>query len=320
MLSCAAESHLLAAEWAATNPVAFYGLTELACRRTPCAVGLPLAALWFKAPDIRALTRRESQQQQEHTQQQRSQQQQQQQEALLKTWPEYKAYIFAVASWCKAHVKLYPDTCQAALRGNKEEDFNLSEALALLLRQSNEADGAGCLGLGQAPGTSTPTLQAVRLVLLLWLTRATLGLIKCNLRTAAAQRSSSSKEGGSSSSREGGSSSSAGGGTYGGACRPADTSSSSRRISTATMLFSTGVAVEKHMVAFTLPVLHALLKWQKTTSEITARSSMASSSAAAAAVADVSCLTTRKRLSRLPLQGLPEAVTTQLDKCSNLWR
>ena len=212
------------------------------------------------------------------------------------------------------------------------------------------ANEAGCLGLGQAPGNSSPTLQAVRLVLLLWLTRATLGVMKCCLRTAAPQHShsregigssssregvgssssregvsssssregvsSSSREGVGNSSRDGVSSSSASGGGFGGVCGVADTSSSSSWSSTA----NAGVAViQKSMVALAAPLLHALVKWQKTTSELT-RSSAATTLPAAAGAADVSCLTTRKRLSRLPLQGLPEAVTTQLDKCSNIWR
>ena len=316
---------MLEAEWAATNPVAFYGLAELACR-TPCAFGLAIAALWFKAPDAWALTREQAQQQQQQQeqaqqQQQRSrrqqhaqQQHQQQQQALLNTWPEYKAYISAVASWCKAHVKLFPDACETALQGDNEQYMALSEALAIMLVQANKADGAGCLGLGQAPGSLNSTLQAVRLVLLLWLTRATLGVMKCCLLAAAAQRSSgssNSRDGCSSSSR-GGSSSCTSSGGYVGACEPADTSNVSSSAPIA--------GVHKRMVVLTLPVLHALVKWQKTTSELTARSSTANSSPAAAAVADVACLATRKRLSRLPLQGLPEAVTTQLDKCTNIWR
>ena len=288
-------------DWASTNPIAFYGLTELACR-TPRAPGLSLAAVWFRIPDAWVLTKQQSQPQQ--SQQQRSSQQRQkqaqQQQALLNTWPEYKAYISAVASWCKAHVKLFRCACEAALEGDYGEYNALIEALGVML-QGNEAGGAGCLGLGQAPGSSSPTLQAVRLVLLLWLTRATLGAVKCCLLAAAAQHS------------RGASSSSTSGGSHGGACEPAETSNSSSE---------TVALVQMSRVALSAPLLHALVKWQKTTSELTTGSSMVSSSAAAGAGAgaDVSCLTTRKRLSRLPLQGLPEAVTTQLDKCSNLRR
>ena len=199
-------------------------------------------------------------------------------------------------------MKLFPDACEAGLQGNNEQFTHLIEALGLML-QGSKADGGNCLGLGQAPGRSSPTLQAVRLVLLLWLTRATLGAMKCCLQAAAAQHS------------RGASSSSTSRGSYGGAFEPAATSNSSSRTPVA------GVAVVlKSMVALSAPLLQALVKWQRTTSELTTRSSTGTSSPATAAVADVSCLTTRKRLSRLPLQGLPEAVATQLDKCSNMWR
>ena len=200
-------------------------------------------------------------------------------------------------------MKLFPDACQAVLHGKYKQYLALSEALALML-QGNGVDDAGCLGLGQAPGSSSPTLQAVRLVLLLWLTRATLGVIKCCLRNATAEHSSS---------RGGGSSSASGGG----ADEPAETSSSSTtRIAGVDM-------VQKGMVTLTAPLLQALVKWQKTTFQLTTRGSNATSLPAAAgagAGTDVSCLTTGKRLSRLPLQGLPEAVTAQLDKCSTIWR
>ena len=332
---------MLVAEWAATNPVAFYNLAELACR-TPCAFGLTIAALWFKAPDAWALTRQQSQQQQEQEQAQHQRslrqrrQQAQQPQALLNTWPEYKAYISAVASWCKAHVTLFPDACEAALQGNHGRYIALLEALALMLH-GDEADGAGCLGLGQAPGSSSPTLQAVRLVLLLWLTRAALGVINGCLRTAIAA------DGGSSSSASGcnfakaceppeASSSSASTGCYGRACDLPEASSSSASYaracevpeasssSSSGCMEIVGDAVEKSMVTLTVPVLHALRQWQKTTSALTRGSTATSSPAAAAAPTDVSCLTTRKRLSRLPLQGLPEAVATQLDKCTTIWR
>ena len=304
---CAAESHVLVTQLAATNPVAFYGLAELACR-TPCTFGLAVTAPWFRAPDDWALTRQQAeqqeQQQQQQAQQQRSQRQQQQQaeqqqqQALLITWPGYKAYISAVASWCKAHVKLFPDACEAALQGNYEQFRALHEALARMLH-CREADGAGCLGLGQAPGSSNPTLQAVRLVLLLWLARATLGVMRCCLRTAGPQHSSSSSTDGSTGTD--GSSSNASGGGSGGACEQTETSGSSTIGSIQFAL------AQLTAVALSAPLHQALMMWEKT-----ARGSAATSSHAAAAGADVSCLTTRKRLSRLPLQGLPEAVTTQL--------
>ena len=315
MLCCAAEFHVLVAKWAATNPVALYGLSELACR-TPCALGLALAALWFKAPDAWALVRQQidPQQQEQEPQQQRSQrwqqqqaQQQQQQQAFLNTWPEYKGYISAAASWCKAYVKVFPDVCEAALRGDYRQYSTLSETLGFML-QGNEAVGASCLGLGQAPGSSSPTLQAVRLVLLLWLARAALGVMKWCLQAAASQHSSGSN------SREGSSSSSASSGAYAGACGPAETSSSSSSA-------NAGVAVvHRSMVAWTVPVLRALVMWQKTTSELTTIGTTAAPLSGAAAEADVSCHTTRKRLSKLTVQGLPEAVTTQLVKCTTILR
>ena len=305
--SCAVECNALIGDWASTNPIAFYGLIELACR-TPSAVGLSIAAGLFQAPDAWALTKQQSEQQQPEAQQERSQrqrqQQAQQQQAVLNTWPDYKAYISAVASWCKAFVKVFPDACEEGLEEDFKQYETLVKALGLML-YGDEADGAGCLGLGQAPGSSSPTLQAVRLVLLLWVTRATLGAIKCCLRVAAAQHS----HGASSSSTSGSCR----------ACQLLATSSSSSSSSSSAP--AAGIAlVQMSSVTMSAPLLYALVKWQKTTSELTTGSSTGTSSPAAAAVADVSCLTTRKRLSRLPLQGLPEAVATQLDKCSNMWR
>ena len=315
MLCCAAETYVLMAEWAGTNPVALYGLPELACRR-PSANGLKLAAIWFKAPNAWPLIRQQPQQQQQQAEQQQLQPPQQQQghrrQALLKTWPEYKAYVSAVASWCKALVKVFPDALEAALQGDHGHISDLGDALGLML-QDNEADGGGCLGLGQAPGHCSPTLQAVRLLLLLWLTRVTLGFMKWCLPSAAAQHSNSNgsnSRDGSSSSSGGGSSSSSEQCGYGGTCDPAGTSNRSSSSGTPMAL------EQKTMLSVAVFVLHALVKWQRTTSELT----RTGSTAAAAASADVSCLTTRKRLSRLPLQGLPEAVTTQLDRCSNIWR
>ena len=260
---CAAASRVLISEWAATNPVAFYGLTELACR-TPCASGLSIAALAFRAPGDWALTRQQAEQQE----QQHQAQGQLQQQALLNTWPEYKAYISAVASWCKAHVKLFPEACEAALQKTNIEQYKALTPALLTMLPSNDADGAGCLGLDQAPGSSSPTLQAVRLVLLLWLARATLGFLNYCLNTFAPQHrssrecnsssssSSSSREcnssSSSSSSRDGNSSSASRSG-FGGACEPAKPSSNS------IAAMSLDFLLPKCMVALGAPVLHALV-------------------------------------------------------------
>ena len=242
---------------------------------------------------------------------------------LLPTWQHYKAYASAFASWVKAYTKTLPEEAlevKVLAEPNPPVLVALEHAVMWLLKQPRECTSEiycsttdpeifreRITWLNTAgPSEQNPSASGVQLLLLLWLPRGIAAAAEHLAGVTVAPSSRGVSRGGS---KEGGSSSSSGLGLA---------APGGRRYS-----------LLQHVVKIALIHFHALGQWKDVAfsaamtavlGDLLGNSSIpGAAEAAAAAGLDTPSKPVPKRLSKLPYDGLPEAVVKQMQLVRMAW-